>query len=230
LEDRKAKFLGSASGIRAVIFDYGDVLCLRAPREKFAPMAAILGITPERLVERYMQNRLAYDRGDVSMEDYWIGFGREEGTEITRAQAAELDRRDCELWWSLDPALMEWIEHLRGRGIKTGILSNMFVNMARKLREEAPWADRFDAYTLSGELRLAKPEPAIYQHAAEQLGVAAAEALFLDDRQVNVDGARAVGMEGLVFSSAAQLRKDLEAWGFHVLPPAERDCGALKKF
>lgn len=212
-----------------MIFDYGEVLCLRAPREKFAPMAQILNITPERLVERYMQNRLAYDRGDVTLEEYWIGFAREEGTTITPAHAVELDRYDCELWWSLDPDLMEWIERLRGQGIRTGILSNMFVNMARKLRLDAPWSNRFDAYTLSGELHLAKPEPAIYRHAAEQLGVAPGEALFLDDRQVNVDGARAVGMEGLVFSSAAKLREDLEAWGFPVLPRAEQDRGVLKK-
>jgi len=221
LGNGSGKFSGEASAIRAVIFDYGEVLCQIAPREEFAPMARILNITPDRLVERYMQNRLDYDRGDLTAEEYWTGFGRENGVELTSAQVEELDRRDCGLWWNLDPQLLNWTTRLRANGIKAGVISNMFIGLAKQIRKSAPWLDCFDDYTFSAEIRLTKPDPGIYLHSLKQLGVAPHEALFLDDREANIRGAQAVGMEGLVYANPSRLRGDLEAWGFVILPEAE---------
>lgn len=222
--NRSAKFFGKASGIRAVIFDYGEVLCRRAPLEKFAPMAQILRITPEYLLERYAQNRLDYDRGDLSASEYWTGFGRETGISISPAQVEELDRLDCSIWWDLDPQIVDWVRRLRANGIKAGVISNMFIGLARQIREGAPWLPQFDHYTFSAELRLTKPDPLIYRHSLEQLGVEPAQALFLDDRQENIEGARAVGMEGLLYSSPQQLHEDLASWQFPILPFAATDA------
>jgi putative hydrolase of the HAD superfamily len=221
LQNVNGKFLGMASGIRAVILDYGEVLCRRAPLERFAPMAQILRITPERLLECYMQNRLDYDRGDLSASEYWTGFGRETGAPISPAQVEELDRLDCSLWWDLDPQIVDWVGRLRAEGIKAGVISNMFIGLAKQIRESAPWLNQFDDYTFSAELRLTKPDPRIYRRSLEQLGVDPAQALFLDDRQNNVDGARAIGMEGLLYSTPCKLHEDLASWEFPVLPLAD---------
>jgi putative hydrolase of the HAD superfamily len=218
LENGNWKYFGKASAVRAVIFDYGEVLCLLGPLERFAPLGQILKITPERVVQRYMQNRLDYDRGDLTPAQYWRGFAAETGVELTDVQVSELARLDCGLWWDMDPELMEWVDRLRANGIKAGVISNMFIGLAEQIRQRAPWLDRFDSYTFSSEIRVTKPDPAIYLHSLEQLGVSAGEALFLDDRQTNVDGARAVGMESLLYSTPKRLREDLEAWGFPVLP------------
>lgn len=212
------KFAGKASGIRAVILDYGEVLCPRAPLEEFAPMAQLLGITSERLIERYMQNRLPYDRGDVTASEYWTGFAKEAGIPLTDAQVEELDKRDCGLWWRLDPAIMDWVARLRARRIKAGVLSNMHIGLSKRIRAGAPWFHHFDAYTFSAEIRATKPDAAIYRHSLEQLGVQPGEALFVDDREINIQGARVVGMEGLVYTTAARLREDLAEWDFPVLP------------
>jgi putative hydrolase of the HAD superfamily len=224
LQNVNGKFSGGASGIRAVVLDYGEVLCRRAPLENFAPMAQILQVTPERLVERYMQNRLDYDRGDVTASEYWTGFGRESGVSITPAQVEELDRLDCSLWWDLDPQIVDWVRRLRADGIKAGVISNMFIGLARQIRESAPWVRQFDDYTFSAELRITKPDPRIYRYSLEHLGVDAAQALFLDDRQNNVDGARAIGMEGLLYSTPRKLHDDLASWEFPVLPLAAPDA------
>ena len=60
---------------------------------------------------------------------------------------------------------------------------------------------------------MAKPEPAIYRYVLDKLGTAPEETLFLDDRQVNVDAARALGIKGLVFTNVDRLRADLIAQG-----------------
>jgi putative hydrolase of the HAD superfamily len=218
--NRSGKFSGKASGIRAVIFDYGEVLCRRAPLEKFAPMAQILRITPEYLLERYAQNRLDYDRGDLSASEYWTGFGRESGVSISAAQVEELDCLDCSIWWDLDPQIVDWVRRLRAHGIKAGVISNMFIGLAKQIRESAPWLHHFDHYTFSAELRVTKPDALIYRHSLDHLGVEPAQALFLDDRQANVEGARAIGMEGLLYSTPQQLDEDLASWQFPILPLA----------
>jgi putative hydrolase of the HAD superfamily len=220
LQNGKAKFSGKSSSIRAVIFDYGEVLSRLAPLNRFAPIAGILKITPERLVQGYMQNRLDYDRGDLTAAQYWSGFARETGVTLSDSQVEELDELDCGLWWDLDPEILDWVARLRDGGIKTGVISNMFIGLARQIRQRAPWLDRFDNYTFSAELRVTKPDPAIYRHSLRQLGVNAHEALFLDDREANVAGACALGMEGLLYSTVSRLRSDLQSWGFPVLPRA----------
>jgi 2-haloacid dehalogenase len=72
-------------------------------------------------------------------------------------------------------------------------------------------------------VRLIKPDPLIYEHCVRGLDVARSEALFIDDRLVNIEAARVVGIHGIQFKSTAQLRIELEAAGFPILPqdPAE---------
>ena len=63
-----------------------------------------------------------------------------------------------------------------------------------------------------------KPEPGIYQHCISAVGVKPAEALFIDDRDENLNQARIAGIRTLRFQSIPQLREDLQALGFTILP------------
>jgi putative hydrolase of the HAD superfamily len=69
----------------------------------------------------------------------------------------------------------------------------------------------FDTIVYSHEVGHLKPEPAIYAVACERLGLEPDEVLFLDDLQVNVDGARAVGMNAITFVNTEQAISDLSA-------------------
>jgi 2-haloacid dehalogenase len=83
-------------------------------------------------------------------------------------------------------------------------------------------AERFEVLALlddvvvSGEVKVAKPDPRAYRIAAERSGHPIEHLLFVDDRQDNVDAAAALGMEGVVFTDAAALRADLRARGLPV--------------
>ena len=204
--------------IRAVIFDFGEVLCHRPGHADFAPMAKILRLTPERFVARYLQNRLPYDRGDLTAEQYWRGFAAETGRTLTPEEVADLERGDLTVWWRMDPVLLDWVERLRAGGIRTGVLSNMFIALATELRRSAPWLASFDAHTFSAEIHITKPYPEIYRHNLRQMGVSEEHALFLDDREENVAGARAIGMHGLRYSNVENLTQDLQEWAFPILP------------
>lgn len=71
----------------------------------------------------------------------------------------------------------------------------------------------FQDIVVSGEVKMLKPDPAIYRLALRQFGVRAEDSLFIDDRAVNVAGAESVGMKGHLFTDAAGLRARLEADG-----------------
>jgi putative hydrolase of the HAD superfamily len=79
------------------------------------------------------------------------------------------------------------------------------------IEQEWRFAEAFDVVILSAEVGLVKPDPAIYQLALDQLGVAAEAAVFLDDFRENVDGARQVGLQAIQFRTTEQAISDLEA-------------------
>jgi putative hydrolase of the HAD superfamily len=90
--------------------------------------------------------------------------------------------------------------------------------MIRHVRGQFGWLKNFDHETFSAEVRLAKPDAAIYHHSLKGLGVQASDALFVDDRATNVEGAQAIGLRAIRFQSVAQLTDDLKKLDFPILP------------
>jgi FMN phosphatase YigB (HAD superfamily) len=80
-------------------------------------------------------------------------------------------------------------------------------------RREDAFFSRFRDIVVSGEERLLKPDPALYYRALDRFALKPQDALFVDDRLINVEGARAVGMHGHLFAGADDLRRRLEAEG-----------------
>jgi putative hydrolase of the HAD superfamily len=115
------------------------------------------------------------------------------------------------MWTTVDPAMLAWQQELKQCGLLTAVLSNIGDSVCDSLLREFAWLANFDALVWSYQLRVAKPDPAIYRHVLEQLGTQPAETLFIDDKDVNVEAARAVGMKALVYTDIAALRADLTA-------------------
>ena len=213
------------SNLKAIIFDYGDVLCLPPTTEDIEGSAGILGISADLFRHLWGRNRDLYDRGDLSPEIYWRKFAEDAGTILDVAQLHALSDRDVTMWSRLNPDMLAWLTTLSSSGMKTAVLSNMHIGMVQHARRAFRWLDRVNCTTLSAEVRLIKPDPAIYKHCLRGLGVAPSDCLFIDDRDVNIAAARAIGIHAVQFQSMAQLRSELEQVGFPTLP-ADR---SLKK-
>jgi putative hydrolase of the HAD superfamily len=211
---------GSADGVRGVILDYGAVLCHTPTPEKVARIAGMLRLDPDTLAIRYEAGRGQYDRGDSTPAEYWSAVAQGAAA-LEDGLLDRLRQYDVEMWSGLHRDMIEWVARVRAAGFKTALLSNMHVDMAAYVRRPAGWLKHFDAVVLSCEVRLIKPERAIYERCLEGLALPPREALFIDDREVNVAGARSVGLDALRFESIEGLRKDLTERGFPVLPPAE---------
>ena len=204
--------------IGAVIFDYGEVLCHRPSEAEFRRLADVFGADARSFQALWEKNRGAFDRGDITGEAYWSALAADAGVEIDARQLDEVCGWDVEMWGNANAVMVAWLGRLREAGIKTGLLSNIHPAMISYLRENFDWLELFDFRTFSAEVRLIKPDPAIYEHTLRGLGVAAGEALFVDDREINVRAARELGIQALQFRSVGELRQDLMAMGFPILP------------
>jgi putative hydrolase of the HAD superfamily len=98
------------------------------------------------------------------------------------------------------PAMYDTIRALRAAGFSTALLSNSWGC------DEYPRADfpaLFDSVVISGEVGMRKPEAGIFLHAAQTLGLAPAECVFIDDVAENVTAAAACGMTGVLHTETA---------------------------
>src|SRR5271163_851292 len=209
---------GHPPGIRAVILDYGEVLCHLPSTDTIERLADMFQMDPHTFLPTYLQTRAPYDRGDLLPSEYWQNFAMQAGVKISADAIEQARQLDLELWSDLNDAMILWVQQLHAAGFKTAILSNMPADMATHMRRNFAWLSHFDHHIFSGEVRSVKPEPAIYQHCIDALGVRPSEALFIDDREINLDQARAAGIRTIRFQSVEQLRDELQSLGFTILP------------
>lgn len=209
-----------SKSVKAVIFDYGEVLCYRPTPEEIVQLAGLFNLRADQLPALWERNRGPYDRGDLTPQIYWSAFAKDAGVELSPERLKLIHDLDMEMWTNVNSQMIAWAKQLRSSGMKIGLLSNMHPEMVTHCRKHFAWLNKFDFVTFSGEVRLIKPDPAIYEHTLRGLGVAASEALFLDDREVNIRAAQALGIYSLRFESIEQLRKELAAASFPILPAA----------
>ncbi|HEX8528081.1 HAD family hydrolase [Allosphingosinicella sp.] len=112
------------------------------------------------------------------------------------------------------PGVHEIVEALDERGVPLFAITNFSADFWPPFAErESAFFARFRDIVVSGREKLLKPHPELYRRALDRFGIAPDEALFVDDRPINVHGAQAVGMRGHLFTGAEGLRRRLEAEG-----------------
>ena len=188
-----------ANSYQGVIFDYGGVLVTQQSAADQARMAEIAAIPAERFMELYWSDRLSYDKGLLTAPEYWQAIGSEAGVIFTPQIIDQLTELDTVSWMRFDPAMWEWIDQLRSAGTRLAMLSNMPRELGEALKARTERLNRFDFVTLSYEVRSVKPEPAIYEHCLEGLGLEPEQILFLDDKMANIQGAELLGIRAIQF-------------------------------
>jgi putative hydrolase of the HAD superfamily len=185
----------------AVLFDYGKVLSLPEDAAAWARLRSLTRLSEEALHRLYWAHRDAYDKGTLNGVTYWQTISREGGFSLDEAKMAALQAADVDLWGQSNEPMVAWARRLQERGIKTGILSNIGDAMETGLRKRFDWIGGFTHHTWSHRQKIAKPDAAIYQHAVEGLGCPAAEVLFIDDREENIHGAIAAGLQAILYTT-----------------------------
>jgi putative hydrolase of the HAD superfamily len=188
-----------------VVFDLGEVLA--TPGDLFARLAGQAGADERRFAAAYWAHRGPFDRGSPA-DVYWSAVLADAGASSDGDLARRLDHLDATSWTTLRPDARHTLEQLRASGVPIAILSNAPLSMAAKART-SDWAHLVDDWFFSGELSVAKPDPQIYRVVTAKLGVEPAAVVFFDDRQANVDAARAAGWRAELWTSAETVQNTL---------------------
>lgn len=204
--------------MKAVIFDLGGVVFDWDPHTIIATFLDTLSLpADEQLARTALLKEEVFDHPDWLETDR--GFLNE--ANATKQFAArtghsmeEMEQLQRVINASLVPfpETLQLIEDLTQRGVPLYVLSNMPAERGAYLLKTFDFWDKFAGIILSGNVRLIKPDAAIYQHLLAEFGLQAEDCAFLDDSVENVIAASAVGIYGIHFKSAAQCRPLLEAW------------------
>jgi putative hydrolase of the HAD superfamily len=186
--------------IDALVLDYGEVLCHPADPAAMGRLASEAGLSREAFQTLYWRFREDYDRGLFDGPRYWARLAEELGRPWADEQVGRLIDEDVAMWTVLDERMVTWVSNAIDGGVKAALLSNMVPEIGARLKQTFTLLSRFTHLTLSCEVGSVKPEPAIYRHVLNGLGVAPERALLIDDRAVNIDAAHALGMHGVVFT------------------------------
>jgi epoxide hydrolase-like predicted phosphatase len=149
----------------------------------------------------------ALERGQIAVPDFERKLAavliRRDGTPVPAEGL--IDRMFAH--FEHQPQMSALIRRAKSHGIKTALLSNSWGNTYPR----ETWDGMFDDIVISGEVGLRKPEPEIFRLAAERVGLEPAECVFIDDLDLNVEAARALGMTAILHTSYDETRRELES-------------------
>lgn len=105
--------------------------------------------------------------------------------------------------------MQEVVEDLKANGYRLYGLTNWAADTFALVRHTYPVFDLLDGIVVSGEEKVAKPDPRIFRILLERYHITPSDAVFIDDNKPNTDAARALGLQTILFQSAEQLRESL---------------------
>jgi epoxide hydrolase-like predicted phosphatase len=199
-----------------LIVDYGGVLTTDI-FVSFRRFCESEGLDPETVRDRFLNDAEARRL----LEELETGRMREAEFEPAFAAVLEVEseRLIDRLFGGMEPdeAMIDGVRAARAAGVRTGMLSNSWGD-DRYPAEQL--AELFDAWVISAQVGLRKPDPAIYELAAERLGLAREQCVFVDDLPGNLKPARALGMATVVHrgDAAATLAEVSELLGVDITP------------
>lgn len=204
-----------AAGLDTVVFDLGNVLVGWDP---YLPLAGTMSREDWEVFAAaidFPRLNLAADAG-TSVADV-VAAAAEVDAGHGRSLARYYERFADSLTGPV-PGSAEIVEDLRGAGVRLLGLTNWSAETFHHAPVAAPAITRLEAVLVSGEVGLAKPDPAIFLLLAERFGVDPAQAVFVDDSPANVAAAESVGFTARHFTGAERFREDLTVLG--LLPHA----------
>jgi 2-haloacid dehalogenase len=197
------------SQIKAVVFDFGGVL---------------IGWDPRNLYSRF------FPEEPQAMEDFLAEISfmewnaqQDKGRPFTEAVAllskqfphrAHLISAYQENWKeSITGSIegtVELLQALKKNGYSLYGLSNWSAETFTIVRHEFEFLNLFDEIIISGDVKLIKPEPEIFELCLQKIGRPADQCLFIDDSETNIIAARKLGFDTVHFNSPEHLKKELK--------------------
>jgi FMN phosphatase YigB (HAD superfamily) len=198
------------SPIRLIISDFGGVICTFDYRIFCGRLADRIGRGADEIYAVVFGNNLQseFERGRLTGPEYHRRVMGLLGADVPYAEFFTLYG---DIFTEI-PATGDLLRRLHTR-YPLYLLSDTNEIHFGYVRQNIGVVALFDECVVSYELGVMKPEPGIYHEALRRSGLPAEACVFIDDRQGNVEGAKRVGMQALLFQSAEQCSANLEGLG-----------------
>lgn len=200
---------GGGCTIRAVIFDYGGVLAEEGYMNSVYSLAASLGRDPAEVLgaaeEALFESGYLVGRGTEGQ--FWERFRDSTGIELDDSSL----RQTILGGFVLRPHMLEMVEKIRSKGIKTFILSDQ-TDWLEELDRRDGFFKLFDRVYNSYRTGFTKRQREAFENLLGQEGLKPEEALFVDDREENVRLASSLGIPSIRYVTKDQFLADF--WEF----------------
>ena len=103
------------------------------------------------------------------------------------------------------------LEYLNKKNFKCFVLSNWSSETFQGMKEDYPFLNNFDGMIISGEVKLIKPDPQIYQLAIKKFNLVPKETIFIDDNIDNINSAHTIGFKTIHLKDPSIIRKKIES-------------------
>jgi putative hydrolase of the HAD superfamily len=197
---------------KAILLDLGNVIVGLDFDRGYRAAASRCEFSVDEIPNRIRDAALSvpYELGEISNEEFHRRFC--EALEMRDVSLADFSR----LWGDMfEPAPLLSDGLLRGlrERYRLVLLSNTNDLHFRWIREHYPLLEHFHEYVLSYEVASMKPSPEIYRRAIQAAGCPPEECFFTDDTEPNIEGARRLGIDAVVFAGEEHLKKELARRG-----------------
>jgi putative hydrolase of the HAD superfamily len=202
--------------VRYIYFDLGNVLLNFdhhvACRQVAALMGAPWSLVREIIFESGLQHR--YERGEISDDEFCDIFCQTAGVTL---DLNSLLQATSDIF-SLNIPVIPIVARLSAAGYPLGILSNTCRSHWNWVRQKkyGMVSNLFENTVLSFQLGSMKPDAPIYLEAIRRTELAPEEIFFVDDRPENVEGARRLGIDAVLYESAYRMLRDLDERGIRL--------------
>ena len=200
--------------IKAIVFDYGKVICFPPADEVMDEIADLAGIEWKVIEPIYRKLRGEYDRGTFALAaDFYRKILLELDCKADDETLKKMGKLDLDSWKEINPATVKLMEDIKKAGYKLGILSNMPFDFLDFIRNNISVINLPHAALFSCELGIIKPEKAIYQKLISVMDCRPQELVFFDDVLENVEKAKELGVEARLWLDCEKARLDLADLG-----------------
>lgn len=199
------------SPVKHVVFDIGRVLL------HYDPELAYLDVIPDAAERRWFLENICTGAWNIE-QDRGRSWENAEALLIeAHPERGDHIRAFRQNWNRMVPhAYDDSVAILRGliaEGNDVTMLTNFASDTLREAQGRFPFLTESRGVTVSGDIRMLKPDREIYDHHIASFDLDPAATLFIDDSPANVEGAKAAGWQAVHFTGAPKLASDLKGLG-----------------
>lgn len=198
--------------IQAVIFDWGGVLIDDPAPGLMQYCADKLSVSKQAYIEAHKKFAQDFQKGLISEENFWAKVCEELKKPIPKIPS---------LWgdafrsvYSPKADVFTMASTLHDNGYRTSLLSNTEAPAMQFFHAQQYGV--FDVLVFSCAEGTMKPEKKIYEITIQKLGTTPEQAVFIDDRQDFIDGAKQAGLNTILFKSIQQVKDELAALSVNI--------------